>query len=205
MNEEYELEPIDEPATPEPAKAPAEPEFATKDDLKTLLQQLVSGLQPPPTVNEAPEPDDPLHGYDPEFANNIRRALDQQAQAIHAEYAPILKGSIANQAAQAVAGDMGPDVQQYISRVVARMEPRAAKAMIDDPAGLEMLHTMAVGHQAKAKESIRVPRTHEPGSGEPDESLSFEDRASLNSFMTAFGIDRKRASELYRQAQRGTR
>jgi predicted metalloprotease with PDZ domain len=167
-------------------------------------EYLESETAPELTTNDnqlAAPTGDPLAGYDPAFVNDIRRTMDQQAQAIHAEYAPILSATVANQAAQLVASDLGNEVQQYITKTVSQMDPRAARAMMKDPAGLEMLQNLALGYHSKRANETRVLRTNEPGGSESEAGFSPSDRASLNSFMQAFGVDRKRATELFRQAQ----
>lgn len=205
MNEEYELNDIDDLPEEESYEAPSGPEFATKDDLRAFADQLIGKLQTHQQPDPEPEYDDPLAGYDENFVHDMRRAMDQQAQAIHAQYAPLLSAGMANQAAQLVAGDMGADAQKYVSTVISLMDPQAAKAMLNDPVGVEMLHNMAVGHQTKSGSSTQVPRTHDPGGIEDDSSFSAADKAGMNSFMKAFGVDRKRATELYREAQKAGR
>ncbi len=207
MNEEFELNDIDNIPEEEFYEAPTEPEFATKDDLRAFAHQLIGELQShrEHDYEEEEAYDDPLAGYDDDFVYDMRRAMDQQAQAIHAEYAPILSVSIANQAAQMVASDMGHEAQKYIGSVISLMDPLAAKAMLNDPVGVEMLHNMAIGHQAKSGSSNRVPRTYEPGGIEFESSFSQADKAGMSSFMKAFGVDRKRATELYREAQKAGR
>ena len=204
MNEEFELNDIDDLPEDTGYEAPAEPEYATKDDFRAFAEEIF-GLQPQQPEPEEPEYDDPLAGYDDDFVHDMRRAMDQQAQAIHAEYAPLLSAGIANQAAQMVAGNMGADAQKYIGSVISLMDPQAAKAMLNDPVGVEMLHNMAIGHQAKSGSSNRAPRTYEPGGIEFDSSFSPADKAGMNSFMKAFGVDRKRATELFREAQKAGR
>ena len=150
MNEEFELNDIDyEPIEDydEPSNEPSgEPEFATKDDLRAFARELMAELRGgDDTENDEVEYDDPLRGYDPEFASDMRRVLDEQARAIHAEYAPILSTSIASEAAQMVAGDMGREAQRYIGSVISLMDPMAAKAMLNDPAGVEMLPATGTG------------------------------------------------------------
>ncbi|MEI8282198.1 MAG: hypothetical protein WCG75_07330 [Armatimonadota bacterium] len=207
MNEDFELNDIDDfPDEPVQEDDSSEPEYATQDDLRAFAQELLGEIQSQQNRGgEEPEYEDPLEGYDPEFVHDMRRVLGQQAQAIHAEYAPILSASIANQAAQMVAGEMGSDAQSYIGQVISLMDPLAAKAMLNDPMGVEMLHNMAIGRQAKSGSGNRVPRTYEPGGIEFDTSFSQADRASLNSFMKAFGVDKKRATELFRDAQKAGR
>ena len=207
MNEEYELNDIDDLPEEESYEAPRVPEFATKDDLRAFAEQLLGELKThqPPDRGSEPEFDDPLAGYDDDFVNDMRRAMDQQAQALHAQYAPLLSAGIANQAVELVAGDMGAEAQKYIGKVISLMDSQAAKAMLNDPVGLEMLHNMAIGHQSKCESSHRAPRTHEPGGAELDSSFSDADKAGMSSFMKAFGVDRKRATELYRDAQKAGR
>ena len=198
MNEEYDMSDFDDIQTEEFDAFPEEPEYATKDDLRAFAEELSGGQH----GYYEEEYDDPLSGYNPEFVADLRRVLADQARAIHAEYAPILSESVANQAAQLVAGDMDRDVQQYIGSMIAKMDPLAAKAMLRDPEGLEMLESMAIGRQSRqGSGGSGFPRTHEP-SGGSDPGFSGSDRDGMASFMRAFGVDRKRATELYRQAQR---
>ena len=206
MNEQHENVELDTPTEESPSptpESPPPPEPVTKDDLREIVQELIADLNPRPPAPNLEE--DPLAGYDPKFADDIRRLMAQQAQAIHAEYSPILMSSVASQAVNQVAADYSPATKNYISDMVARMDPQVAKAMISDPNGIDMLETLAFGFEAKTNKSAKIPRTTEPSGGEDDLDPLGVDSAGLESFMLAFGVDRKRATELYRVAARQSR
>ncbi len=175
------------------------PEPATKDDIQTIVRDCFADLK---SNDEAPpdllEKADPLSGYNPQFARDIRQLLDDQAKAIHAEYSPLLAANLANLAVDRVAADSPPQTKDYIRKMVSRMDSHVAKAMISDPDGLEMLETLVLGLNAKSS-TVKIPRTSEPNTFQDEGDF---EPSGLQAFMRAFGVDRKRASELYRQAQR---
>ena len=212
MNEDLETNDIDEiMIEPSPSQAAslseAEAESTplapvTKNDVQSVVQELLADQKPAEDATENfLKKLDPLAGYHPQLAEDIRQALAQHTRELDAEYAPLITANLANIAVERVASGYSPATKSYIRDMVAKMDRHTAKQMIDDPKGLEVLEHIAFGVEAKA-DRTKIPRTTDPiGYGDFDAS----EGAHMKAFMTAFGIDRKRAAELYRQAQQDSK
>jgi len=201
MNDEIEeLEP-EMPEVEELTEVIAEepkPDFATKDDLNALADTVVARLAP---VAEVEEEELPAFNTAEDLANFIRGEI---AKGINAEKAAEAPAKY-QQGMQSLTAGLDEVGKAYVSEMVARIEDPLMRAhAVTDPTSSEMLRLAALGKQAESTVRREAPpRTNTPASVESD-NMSAEDRQDMKEFMSAFGVDAKRAKELVIAAKRNS-